>query len=106
MPKAHRKTVTVSMDPALLKRVQRVSDRLGVPRSQFICSCIIDALDESEMQAKLLGDKKVMGAFHKAMSSPGVMSSLARAMGEEITDKQQTQLRDLLGGLGKIEGKS
>lgn len=98
----YRLSATVSKP--VIARATRVAKSLGMSRSALVEEALVGFLEQAEMHAKLLGDTKVMAAFAKAMSEPGVMSQLAKVMGEEINDKQQMQLRQLLEGLGKVEG--
>ena len=104
MGKTHKARTSVTVSKPVTARATKTAKALGMSRSALIEEALIGFLEEAEMHAKLLGDSKVMAAFAKAMSEPGVMSQLAKVMGEEINDKQQMQLRQLLEGLGKVEG--
>lgn len=101
--KTHKARISASISMPLAKRATAVASKLNISRSALIEHALEDFLNEAELHAKLLGDQKVMGAFSKAMSAPGVMSAMAKAMSEEITDDQQQRLRDLLAGLGDIK---
>ncbi len=103
MATKNRQQISITVDPHILKRIDRVAKQRDIPRSQVIDRLLRDSIAQAETEAKLLGDPLVMQAFSKAMSAPGVMSAMAAAMGGELTDKQQLQLRELLEGLGDIE---
>lgn len=104
--KTYKDRITVTLKPSIARKATRVAKSLDISRSKLFEDALEAYLTEAELQAKLLGDNRVMGAFAKAMSAPGVMSAMASAMGEEITESQQTMLRDLLKGLGEIGGTS
>ena len=95
--------ITATISPRLVCKIITTAKRLDMLRSAFIEAVLEAYLDEAELQAKLLGDRKVMNAFAQAMSAPGVMSAMAKAMGDEISDDQQMQLRNLLEGLGQTQ---
>lgn len=84
--------VSLSIDEALLKRVDALAETLGTSRSACMCDLMRDALDEAEAQAKVIGDPVVMGAYLQAMQQPGVVAALARAMGEQIDEKKTQQV--------------
>jgi len=98
----YRLSATISKP--VVARATKAAKSLGMSRSALVEEALLAFLEQAEMHAKLLGDSKVMAAFAKAMSEPGVMSQLAKVLGEEINDGQQMQLRQLLEGLGQIEG--
>ncbi len=96
--------VTITMEAAHLRRVDRLAKRLGLSRSGFLAEAIKSYLDEAEMQAKVMGDPIVLRAFSEAMTRPGVMSAIAEALGAQLTEKQTQTLMDFLSNANKAGG--
>jgi len=96
--------VTITVDAAHLRRVDRLAKRLGLSRSGFLAEAIKSYLDEAEMQAKVMGDPIVLRAFSEAMTRPGVMSAIAEALGAQLTEKQTQTLMDFLSNANKAGG--
>jgi hypothetical protein len=93
--------ISMSMRPALLKRVDRAAETLQLTRSEFLQRVVESYLDESELQVKALADPVVRAAFLQAMMTPGVPKAMAAALGEELSPDQQQQLFEMLGSPAK-----
>ena len=103
MPRRHKKAIGITFDPTLLKRIDRLAKQHDASRSSMIERLCRDAITDAEAHAKVVTNPVVMEAFSQAMSAPGVISSMVAAMGEELTDEQQLQLRDLMKNYRDIE---
>jgi hypothetical protein len=80
--------VTVSMKPALLKRVDRAAKTLGYNRSEFVSMALDAFLQDGEDFVKVAADPVVMRAMLGAFNKPGVLSAMGRALGEDLDPKQ------------------
>jgi hypothetical protein len=79
---------SMTIDRALLKRADVAAEKLGMSRSQFFQEMVRRGLDEAEGAASLVRDPIVTRAFASALSVPGVMQSLAKALGDELNQKE------------------
>lgn len=90
-----KRIVTFSVDPDLVKKIDRVAKSLGMSRSEWIERSLRDSVAGDEIGVKVLLHPGFAEAFMKSLSNPQVLKGLARAMGEEVSDEQL----ELFGGL-------
>ena len=81
-------TVTFSVDPDLVKKVDRVAKSFGLNRSVWIEKTLRNAVSGDEMGVKMLTHPGFAEAFVQILTDPNVLRGLASAMGEEISDEQ------------------
>lgn len=88
--------VTVSMRISLIERCDRYAEALDLSRSAFFSQAMEDFLAEAEMHEKLFTNPRVMHAFTEALSKPGVLSSIAEAMSQDIDQESQQAVFEFL----------
>lgn len=96
---ANKVKVAISIDPALLKRVDSAAESLKMSRSRFIDNALAEALSESEGVTKAMGNEVVRDAFFQAMTQPGVLRGLAEAMGAKLSGTDLASAQSMLGHL-------
>jgi predicted transcriptional regulator len=94
---AHKVKIAISIDPALLKRVDSAAESLKMSRSRFIDNALAEALSESESVTKAMGNEVVRDAFYEAMTQPGVLRGLAEAMGAKLSGSDLAAAQSMLG---------
>lgn len=92
--------ITITVDPALVRRVERAAKKIGSNRSAFFESAAREAISDAEGVASILGDDVARAAFLTALAQPGVVQSIGRSMGEQMTQDQVQQM------LGYIDSKA
>lgn len=98
--------VTIALGPVLLKRIDEAAEGVGLSRSAFICGAVEEYLNQSGAMLKAFANPRVRDAYFRALTAPGVAQGLARAIGHELSKKEQAELDDLLGKMkGRKEAK-
>lgn len=89
-----RLQVSVALDRDLLAKIDRIAAALNQSRSQTLHDLLADVIESAEQQAKLISNPTVMSAFQKALSAPGVLAAMGKAMGEELDAKKAGEVLD------------
>jgi len=97
--------MSIAVDPKLLKQLDKYANQFDVSRSAFVCEVLSDAMADAEMQMKLLANPRVMRAFSEAMSAPGVASSMAKAMTDEVDETKVQAVLEFFNKAGQTGGK-
>lgn len=84
--------VTITIDPALIRRVERAAKKIGSNRSAFIESAVRESIADAEGIANILGDDVSRRAFLSALAQPGIVQSIGRSMGEQLNQEQVQQI--------------
>lgn len=100
-----RVDVTLSMPPALVKRLDRLAKLQEVNRSALACDLLGAALREGEDLARVLANDKVRAALLNAMMQPGILQAMAQTMGHELSKSERQQVFQFFQAAGAITGK-
>jgi len=80
--------VSLSIDPKLWRRVERLAKASKRSRSDVVCGFIRDGLDDAEVFVKAMSNPVLVDAFSKVFASRDVVKSMASVVGEELSDEQ------------------
>jgi predicted transcriptional regulator len=94
-------TVTLSMAPGLVERIDRLAKATGLSRSAWVQQQIANAIDDEEMAVKALTDPLVAPALLGVFKDRDVMRGLANLMGEQLSDQQLQLFTERLGKITK-----
>jgi len=89
---ARRLTCNFSLQPELAKRIDAAAKNARVNRSAFIVAAVEAYLDQAEAELKLFANDNVRNAWMKAMQQPGVLKSMAEAMGHELSERDRQKV--------------
>jgi predicted DNA-binding protein len=96
---------TMTLPRALVTRLDRLANLQGTSRSEVARELLGAALSEGEDLVKVLADDRVRKALMGAMMKPGVMKSMAQALGEELSPADGQKLFQFFRAAGAITGK-
>lgn len=107
MPRA-KKLLTVTVDPALFRRIDAAATKIGQTRSAFVEALLRGALAEAEGVAGVLANPKVMQVFYGALAQPGVLDAIVNGLGDKLSREEQQQLMAFMatGKEGKGRGSA
>lgn len=102
MPKSKTK-LSITIDPQILRRVERIAKAAGQSRSAMIERLIRDGVDDAETAVQAFTDPLLLQAFAGAFGNRDVLKAMASAVHEEMTDSQLDLFVDRLKGLAGSE---
>lgn len=85
---AKKVRIGLTLDPSVVKRVDRVAKAQRKSRSAWIETACLDQLSQAEMFVKMTQQPELASAFARAFGDPSVMRRMAEVMGQELTDDQ------------------
>jgi hypothetical protein len=85
---AMRLSITLSMKPELVQRLDNLADAQSLSRSQLVEQFIMRQLEQEEQNVKVLANPAVMRAMMQAFSDPAVLKGFAAAVGEQLEPQQ------------------
>jgi predicted transcriptional regulator len=89
LPKGRKKiSVTVALDPRLVKRIDRIAGVKNVSRSELVTSLIQEGIDDEETTAAALSNPTILNALVGAFGQPEVMRAMMNQMRQDVTDEQ------------------
>lgn len=101
--------ISLTIDPAVVKRINRVAKAQKKSRSAWIETACQDQLGQAEMFVKMTQQPELVQAFGRAFGDPSVMRQMAEVMGQELTDDQlemfTSAMDKLVEGQPKRKGK-
>jgi hypothetical protein len=106
MPASSKKALcSMTIDRDVLKRADVAAEKLGMSRSQFFQEMARRGLAEAEGAASVVHDPIVTRALASALSVPGVMQSLAKALGDELNQKEVQRVLSFMSTAPKSPGR-
>lgn len=103
VPKAAKTQISITIDTRLLRRIDAASRKIHSNRSAFIERAVSDSIEEAEQFATVMSDDKARTALFEAISQPGVLQQIGKAMGESVSQERTQQM---LAFMGTKKGKS
>lgn len=91
-----KRNVSLAMTVESVRLLDRMAAAAELSRSQTVELLVRNAAEESESMVKALAQPTVRAALSEAMLKPGVLRSLAEAMGQELSPEQTRTLFDEL----------
>lgn len=88
--------LSASVDANMLRRLTAAANRLGISRSQLVDEVLADFLESADVQVRMIGNPRVMRAFTEAMSQPGVLAAMSRALGQDLDDQQRQAVLEFM----------
>ncbi len=79
---------SISLDPDLVKRLDRVARASRQSRSQLITDLVVGGLEQTEVMIKATSDPVLMAAVGKVMGDPGVLRNMVSGLRSELSDEQ------------------
>lgn len=83
-------TVTIAIDPELLKRIDKLAKAMAVSRSRFFELSMREHLADQELGIQAFTDPAIMGPMIKLLGNRDWLRAAAKAFGEEASDEQLT----------------
>lgn len=83
-----KRKVTISIDPEILGRVDRLAIAQRISRSQLMERACIDLLEASEGLVKALANPLIRDALLGAFKDREVLRQMAASMGQKLSDRQ------------------
>ncbi len=101
MPRA-KKLLTVTVDPALFRRIDAAAVKIGQTRSAFVESLLRGALAEADGVSGVLANPKLLQVFYGALAQPGVLDAITASFGQKLSrDEMQQMLSFMSSGAPK-----
>lgn len=91
----------MTIDQALLRRLDQVAKHKRVTRSAEIERAVRDHLDGTEMMVKAFANTELREAFIRAFSAPEVVRQFASVMQEDVSDEQLRLFSEAMERLAK-----
>lgn len=91
MPRLKR-VLTVTVDPALHRRIDAAAAKIGQNRSAFVESLLRGALAEADGVSGFLANPKMLQAFYGALAQPGVLDAIVQGLGQKLTRDETQQV--------------
>lgn len=103
---AARVRVTICMDGAILRRIDRVARSTGMSRSRWIEGQLVDAVTSEETAIQVVTDPVLGPAIMGVFADRGVVTRMVEVMKGELSSKQielfQERLESLAGKPSKM----
>lgn len=101
---ANKRRFSVTIDAAIVRRIDRIAKAAGQSRSGMIEQLCRDGVDDAETAVQAFTDPVLLQAFAGAFGNRDVLKAMASAVHEEMTDSQLDLFVDRLKGLAGSEG--
>ena len=98
--------VTMTLPRSLLKGLDRYAKSQGVSRSAACRELLAAALEDGESVVKVMANDKVREALLAAMMRPGVLQSLANALGHDLDADQAQKVFEFFEAASTISRKA
>lgn len=96
---ARKTKIAISIDPALLKDIDRIAKAEGRSRSYVIELAMRESVGLQLEVVKAMSNPVVSGAFVKALTDKGVMAEMLKAMGSKASTKEIQMMERGVEGL-------
>ena len=94
--------VSITMDPQLVRAMDKARKPFDMNRSEFIRAAVAEQIETTKAQQALLSDTKALKALSSAFATPAVWQALTKNI--ELEDDGATQ-KDLLDALNVVRDK-
>lgn len=109
-PGRRRLKIAVTVEPALLERIERLAKAKGQNRSRFIEELIRDQIDQEELTVKALTDPVIGPALAGMFARPDILRAMTAQLRQDMTDEQLKlftgSIEAAMGGLGAAVPKT
>jgi hypothetical protein len=96
-----KERITVTLDPALLERLDVIAEARGDSRSAVIERCVRYGLAEEERFLKVMENPVTRAVFEVLAESPMLMSSIATVVGDELSPGELEKIAESVKKQGK-----
>jgi len=101
MSMAQRERITVTIDPAVLKRIDAISQAREESRSATIERILRNGARDEEEMLETIG-KGIQGQVMAVLlNNPQILNAMSKLVGDQLADEDLARLQD--GGPGVIE---
>jgi predicted transcriptional regulator len=90
----HAVPVSITLPPKLLERLDQVAEVYGWPRSKVVALALSEYLQTESALVEIATDQRASVKLRQIFQSPEIVRAIARAMGEELSEKQIQQWLD------------
>lgn len=100
-----KRDVTMSIPPALLRKLDRLAKIQGVSRSALVVELLHGAVAEADDLVKVMANDRVRNAMLGALAKPGVVRAIAQALGHELEPADGQKVLQFFKAAGMVGGK-
>ena len=98
-----RRVVSITIDPDVLERVDRLAAARVLARGRLIEEFIADGIEEEELFVKVSSQPVLMQALMRAFAQPGVVKELSAVMGQDLSEQQLNLFHQAVGQLSAVQ---
>lgn len=93
-----KRRITLTLDPALVKRVDRMAKATRESRSAVVEDLLRDGLEDQEMFVKAMGNPLLRESLGRAFASKDVLRQMAAVIGDDLGDDQLELFTRMMDG--------